>query len=381
MSELALLLLIVLAIYLSQCLVWAPQNTTVFRRSFGRHWKGHTASFLLEGRGIRLLFANPVFPGHGFALTQPLPFAVSPRGIAAGSPSPEGRERLEFLDFEAVRAFDSSEETVRANGKDLFRTACPEQAELVAAWLEQVRGAALHERADLIEAELLGRLRTRPVKRRLLVYEKETVGLRVFCAALLLTLFGVIPTAIAEWGLRRTWPALVLFLAVNVVAICVEFSFAHRCLYPADRAGRWTALLTLALSPPAAARANDVLLRNLMAHFDPLAVSRVLCEEQEFERGCRAALRALHFPLPSEVEPGPSPQEQTRAWFRQRLASLQEAFIQRQVKDSSGLLDPPAPESPQCCSYCPRCLTQFVFREGTCSDCSIPLQALPPTTT
>ena len=380
MNELAPLLLVILAIYLLQCVSLTPWDATVFRRSFRGRWKRHASGFLLKAHSRSLRLVNPAFPGHGLVVVPSLPFAVSPQGIAVGGTASERGARSEFLSFETAQSFAWREEWVRANGRGLFRAASQEQADRLAGWLEQLRRAPIQERPGLIDAEISRRLRTRPMKHRLLVYEKESVALRIFCAILLLALFLVIPVVVSAAGLRRTWPALVVFLLASLLAISTEFASAHRRLYPGDRDGRWTALLTLALSPPAAVRANDLLLKNLMVNFDPLAVSRVLCQEQEFDRCCRAAARALHFPLPFEVEAGESAGDLTRAWFHQRLASLQQAFMEGQVRNPDALLQAPAPESPQSHSYCPRCLTQFVVKEGTCSDCAIPLQALPPTT-
>jgi hypothetical protein len=378
MNELALLLLVILAIYLLQCVSLTPSDATIFRRSFAGRWKGHASGFLLKAHSRSLGLVNPAFPGHGFVVVPALPFAVSPQGIAAGRTASEGRARQDFFSFETARGFDCREEWVRAGGRDWFRAASREQAARLAGWLAQVRRAPLQDRPALIDAELSRRLRTRPVKHRLLLYEKESAALRLFCSILLLALFLVIPMVVSLAGLRQTWPALLLFLLAAAVAISTEFASAHRRLYPADRDGRWMALLTLALSPPAAVRANDLLLKDLLVDFDPLAVSRVLCQEQEFDRICRAAARALHFPLPFEVEAGETAEHLTRAWFRQRLAGLQQAFMAGQGKDPGALLPAPAPESPQSRGYCPRCLTQFVIKEGTCSDCSIPLRALPP---
>ncbi len=132
------------------------------------------------------------------------------------------------------------------------------------------------------------------------------------------------------------------------------------------------------LAPPTAIRAHDLLARQLVATFHPLAPAQALCPPGAFQDLARHALRDLHFPI-LPTSPHPEIQAvQSEAWFRQAVLEEMEQAIEQAGLQPAQLLQPPAPLEPANRSYCPRCETQFVTAVGTCGDCGgRPLRSFP----
>jgi hypothetical protein len=174
-----------------------------------------------------------------------------------------------------------------------------------------------------------------------------------------------------------TWPWLLGLLVAQMGMIAWLFRRAHRALFPDEKEARWTATLTIVLSPLVAIRANDIALRELFSLYHPLAVAQTLCSEKYFREMASRTLRELHFPLPSAVAPG-TPAHDAEDWNRAALLRSVERFVADCGTPPKELLGPPARESPLCLSFCPRCCNQYRFADGTCPDCGgVQVRAFP----
>src|SRR5262249_32670300 len=157
------------------------------------------------------------------------------------------------------------------------------------------------------------------------------------------------------------------FLVVGAVLAC--YSGAHRAIFP-DRAGeRRKHLAMMVVSPPAAVRAHDTMGRELLADMNPLAAASVLLAPEPLRQFVLRVIADLEHPREPICPTVDELARATESWFRERQLSLSRDFATSQGLEPANLLVAPSAEDSDCHTYCPRCRTQYVVREGTCEAC------------
>ena len=374
MSELQILFAVLIALYLFQCVAWVPQDATAFRPTFFSGWKWEREGFRLAAARLRAVPANPLPPLNGVAVCHPETIFVSPAGVshAGGAAGPGG-----FTSFAGMSEVAAAGKQVRIGGAAFLGAAVPAEAERLAAWLESVRAMPEKKRGAAIEKRLAASLDGDRASERFAELHESAAWLEWTCTGLFSFLFVFLPLTVDAVGLVRVWPALLAALVALVAAIAWQFRRAHRRLYPEGGEERWPAVMTIALSPVAAVRARDVLLRELFAGFHPLAVARALCAEVEFRRIAARMLREFTYPIPGSVGEQQDAAAACEAWYRERLGAAMRRALRDAGCEPEELLAPPAASGPQSESYCPRCCQQYAVTGGTCADCGgIPLEPL-----
>jgi hypothetical protein len=374
MSDLQTLLLVVVVLYITQCVEWIPEGCVVFREPVRRTWKLISAKtgFALMGR--RPIWTHPLPPLGGVAACQPLPLRVSPgriMGPAAPSLSrtrirgePEGGPR-----FDEIKRIEAAGNSVRIDGVAFVRASCDAQAQHLASFLSSLHRLKEKDRGAAIDAEWTAMLNVEEVAERLRTYRELSAKLMVSCNLLFAFLFALAPLAIWEFGLARTWKLLAAVLLVFLGLIARQFTRAHRKLFPAAGDTPWPTIVSVLLSPLAAIRARDALVRDLFCAFHPLAVTRALCDEAVFRSSAAKALReASFFGAPPDAAKD-TPLWREEEWCRGKEQAALRKFIAKAGEDPEKLLAPPARESETCQSYCPRCCAQFALTTGTCEEC------------
>jgi hypothetical protein len=372
MSELQILFVVLVVLYLIQCVAWVPQDSTAFRATLFSGWKLEPEGFRLAAR-LRAVPGNPLPPFHGVAVCPPQLVSVSPLGMLTG-----GTGAQAFQPFDGMREIRAAGKHLRIAGAPLLTAGSPGEAARLAAWLEKIHALAEKKRAAAIEKHLAAEFDFERASQRFAEFRARTRLLQWTSTALFSFLFLFVPLIVDAVGLARVWPELAAALVVLVAAIAWDFRRAHRKLHPQEGEARWTAMLTIILSPVAAIRPKDVLFRDLFAGFHPLAVARVLCAPEEFRRVAARMLREFTFPIPGSQLAGDEPAARCDAWFRERQTAALRRFLAESGAKPEELLAPPARSGPQSASYCPRCCQQYAVLLGACPDCGgIALEPLP----
>ena len=181
------------------------------------------------------------------------------------------------------------------------------------------------------------------------------------CVCLFLFVFLYAPLLTFLFGLGHLWIGFLSYLVLSSGAILWLFRRSWRELYPGDSEGYVQHMFTIALSPFAAIRANDVIIRDILSDFHPLAVARRILSENEWLQFANTELRKIKFLYDDGV----------------LLKCLMEFLIQQEV-DVNALLCDPVPASPITRTFRPVCLTQYVIEVGVCRDCDdIQLHSFP----
>jgi hypothetical protein len=373
MNDVQIPFLVLAAVYLLQCIGWAPLESEVLRLG----WR-FRARVLPDGQQLRfgrhkLFFLNPFSPLAGAIVCELFPSVRTSkeRSLAESNPSKPyevtGRRTICLPEQEKQQVHSAGKE-IRSAGGVLFTAHSEAYASFLAGVLDRVRKRAPQDRDRAFEREFEKMFDTKKVALRLEEYQAHTTFLRTACVLLIVFLFLMAPILVRLRGLERIWPFLLAYLVWSLAWIGWSFLKAHRAVYPEQKEGRWQHVMVLALSPFSAIRANDVLLRDLFCAFHPLAVANVLLSKKEFRVEAERTLRHSLFRTDHDAT-------SSDAAMRRAL----EAFLAKAGMLPQELLCPPPQESENCWTYCPLCLAQFVLAEGECPDCGdVQLKAFPP---
>ncbi|HEY6269556.1 MAG TPA: hypothetical protein VIX11_14725 [Candidatus Acidoferrum sp.] len=363
MTEVQILFLVLIGVYLLQCIGWAPLESEVFRIG----WR-FRARLLPKGLGMRfgqhkLLFLNPFLPLSGAIVCEFFPSVVTNKeGTPAQSnlskPDEITGRRTIRLSYQAKQQVQSAGKEVRSAGHLLFTAHSEAYATFLAAVLDHVRKRSAQDRDRAFEREFEKMFDNKKIALRLEEYQAHTVFLRTACMLLFVFLFLVAPVLIRLRGLEHLWPVLLAYLIWSLAWIGWSFLRAHRALYPELKEGCWQQVIVLALSPFSAIRANDVLLRDLFCAFHPVAVGYVLLSKEESRVLAERNLRQSLFRMEGDATSSDSV-----------MRRVLQAFLAKIEMPPEELLRPPLRESENCQTYCPLCLAQFVLAEGECPDC------------
>lgn len=348
MSELQSLVLVVLVIYLVQCLHWVTPGAAVFVLRFRGRGKRKRSGFVWSALGTEGFLASPFPPLSPLTVATWPAFQLDPDGIAI--PQSEGDPL--FLPWEGL-AVTHSDSRLLCNGKPAFRGG---EAQVLASFalLQRLRSVARSERAKMLERWLVQAMSARRVARRLRVFSGRSRWLRVLVNLQFAFLFLAVPMLFARAGTGILWRVILFLLGLSAL-IALEFWTVHRRLYP-GASTRLKSAVTIVLSPVAAIRACDVLARDLLTGYHPVAAAGGLLPAGEFAEFAGEQLRLCRFG------------GQHDKWYQQTLAKLMSQAIKQTGTRPETLLRP-AERYEGCVVYCPRCLAQYVKDAGRCADC------------
>jgi len=362
MNEVQFLFFVLAALYILQCIAWAPAASEILRIDWRFRAKVIPQSVRRRSGRNRFYFLNPFSPVAGAVVCEPFPaIRISGDLQPTASPPSKGDEstgRATIYLSEQEKQIHCEGKEVRASNRLLFTAHSEAFAVCVAVTLDRVRKKPPQERARAFEREFEKMFDLKKISARLEEYRERAAYLRIAVVLLLVFLFVLAPFLVRFWGLERIWPLLVAYLAGSLGWVGWSFWRLHRQLYPEVKEGRWQQVMVHALSPFSAIRANDLLWRDLFCAFHPAAVGHVLLSNKESRAQAERILRQASFRI---EESGDS----SDLSMRRAL----ENFLRKNGMPPEELLQAPKRESENCQSYCPLCLAQFVLVEGQCPDC------------
>jgi len=349
MTEVASLFLIVVLVYLLQCICWVPPRAIIFALGFRGRGNRRKPGFIWNALDTAGLLANPLPPLTPLVVQQWPAFELTPDSIKFPGKTGE----LVVISWEKLEV-SHSEGKLSCNGSLVFKGS-EAQVQQYTQLLDQLRRARRGQREQIIQTWLRKMAGGQTPTRRLLVFAKRSRWLRVFSNFQFFFLFVLAPLAFREFGTRVFW-RVILILVVISIAIALEFWSVHKELFPRARDTRFKAGLVVLLSPMAAIRASDVVARDLLSGYHPVAAAGAVLSEEEFRRFAAEQLRLCRF--------GDYLDKQ----FQRALTNAVEGAIAQRGIVATELLLPPEAES-GCVVYCPRCLAQYTKTREACSDC------------
>jgi hypothetical protein len=349
MTGLVQLVVIVLLVYLLQCLSWAKPDVYVFSLEVFKRKGKKKQGFLWAALKHRGYWANPLPP------LQPLLLVDWPQL----QPEPEMLRVLQTdtapapLPWEQLTVTRSGAKLL-CNGLVVLRGSA-DQLEWHQEFLHKLKRAKMKDRKKLIESWLRKAMDLAAAAERLGAFRNKARWLAIAVNLQFFLLFVIVPVAFFRFGSRALWPMLVAVVTVSIF-ITWRLWRLHKTFFPGDGDGRFKAVFSSALSPIYAIRAGDALGRDLLAGFHPAAVAGIVCSRQEFEAFAGEQLRANKFSAAGA------------SWYGERFQIALANMLEKSGLDAKRLLAAPERDG-NCMFYCPRCRAQYTKAREDCADC------------
>jgi len=366
------LLLILILLYLSECVIWVKRESVAFVSAWGSRWRLRVPPSWMGNANGGLLFLNPLAPSGYLFLSHLSPISISPSGICAFNlqtlPS-EARSPYQsgqFLPFSKIKESHSDGAYLVINNEKFTKCATAKQARALATLIDGMAKASASKRENMARTWVAKQFAADDAAALLKEGEKLIEPIQELGVILFMFLFVFTPSLAFTFGLSPLIIPVAVVMVALAVLIAIMFHRAHKKLYPAESSERLESLVKMILCPPVSIRAADILTRNLLAQYSPIVLASVLPGSGE-PQFVRSVILDLKHPLRHEVVDETA--EQTITWTanEQLRVCLDQVKKGRYLKPEE-LLSPTQREE-NSISYCPRCRYQFVVGEGECPDC------------
>jgi hypothetical protein len=264
MSPLATLFVVVVALYLVECLLIVPEDALVLVEGRRGVWRVAGRAFALGALRKRIVLLSPFAP-HVAVLVVPA--------------------------WSMARALVGS------------------------------RDAGVRSRAESIERALDDATSGERLRSRIATMRASTARVRWLSVLLFVHLFVLWPALVYWLGLGAIWPAILTELVFLQLLICWSYVRARRAL--AADGGQSTSVVIFALSPPAAARAMTALTRDVASDVHPVSAALHLCRAEDALEVAARARRATRFG-PDAEHATPEAKWFATQWARRLDAMLEE---------------------------------------------------------
>lgn len=366
------LLLILVLLYLSECLIWVKRESVAFVSAWGSRWRLSVPPSWMGNASGGILLLNPLPPAGRVFLSHLSPISISPSGICAFNlqtlPS-EARSPYQsgqFLPFNKIKDSSSDGAYLLINKEKFTKCATTKQAHALAKVIAAMAKASGSKRETMARTWVVKQFAVDDAA----VLLKESASLidpiQQMGVILFLFLFVFTPSLAFTFGAAPLIIPVAAVMVALAIEIAIMFHRAHKKLYPAESSERLESLVKMILCPPVSIRAADILTKNLLAQYSPIVLASVLPGSGE-PQFVRSVLLDLKHPLRHEVSEADA--EKTIEW----TASEQLNVCMDHVKKGRYLkpeeLLAPAQREENSISYCPRCRCQYVVNDGECPDC------------
>ena len=359
MTEGQTLLLILILVYLSDCLIWVKRESVAFVSTWGGRWRLTVPPSWLGNSNGGILLLNPLPPAGRIFVSHLLPISISPSGICAynlqtlpseaRSPAQTGQ----FLPFNTIDTAATEGVYVLVNNEKFAKCASSVQAKLLAQLIRELVKSSTSKRERLVRTWMQQQFAVDDAAVRLEEGKAIIEPVQELSLILFLFLFVFTPVMMSVFDLMSLIIPVAVVMVILAVLTGIMFYRAHKHLFPAEGTERFENVVKMILCPPVSIRAADVLTRNLLADYSPVVLAK-LAGEQHF---VRAYVLDLQHPLRHEISDETA--EQTMRWaVAEQLNILKpEDLAAPSVREKDSL------------SYCPRCRCQYVVSETDCPDC------------
>ena len=366
------LLLILVLLYLSECVIWVKRESVAFVSAWGSRWRLAVPPSWMGNANGGLLLLNPLPPAGRVFLSHLSPVSISPSGICAfnlqtlRSEARSPYQSGELLSFNKIKEAGADGAYLIINKEKFTKCTTAKQARALATLVGSLAKASAAKRENLARAWVVKQFATDEAATVLQESEELIKPIQQMGVILFLFLFALTPSLAFTYG---SSPLIIPVAAVMIalaIEIAIMFHRAHKKLYPAESSERLESVVKMILCPPVSIRAADILTRNLLAEYSPIVLASVLPGSGELQF-VRSVILDLKHPLKHEVVDETA--EQTITW----TAGEQLRVCLDQVKKGLYLkpeeLSAPTQREENSIAYCPRCRCQFVVSDGECPDC------------
>jgi hypothetical protein len=271
------------------------------------------------------------------------------------------------LDYGEIGEARNDGNVLLVNGRTFAKFHSPALARACAEAVLRVRDAPQAKREKVARELVAASFDKREAARRLSEAERQASRLRPWCQGFFIYIYLVNPLLVLAFGLDRLILPMGASLFLFGFYLTFRFHRSHQRLYPEAVQERAGGDFRMALCPPGAAQASDLLSMNAVAMFHPV-VAGSLVARTGFKDMILPIVRRLRHP---QKDIGRDPRcAALLDWFAKTQLEYCASYLKAEENiDIEGMADQPARES-GCTHYCPRCHAQFSKALQECSDCA-----------
>jgi len=371
MTEGQKLLLVLVLLYLFDCVLWVGARTVLFAAPWCRKWRGRFAGPHLGNRDGSVALGNPLPPLGAVFAAHWFPISLSPIGVCGlNLQALGGAHRCcqsgRVFGYEDIDQVEAEGKHLLINGERFAKCESFDQAGRLAKLVEELKAASAGKREALLRHSLAARFDTERARERLKMANHQVGGIRLCCLVFFAYLYVILPVLVCKHGLTSHMISAAAIILFSTALICLQFFLGHRKLHPQAGFERTGDVVKMMLCPPAAIRAHDQLSMNAMSEFHPILLAHLLQAEGR-DALAGGMVRDLSHPLPHGLD---DPQAKgIVSWHAQAELAACAAFLQSVgTTTMAGLRGAPAWDG-HASKYCPRCLGQFKTDAPECPDC------------
>lgn len=374
MTDRESLLLVMVVLYLVECVFWVKRGAWVFRTWLGRFWMYRDESEFARNDHGGIHWAWPLPPLGLVHICRGIPISFGPEGILsfkAEGLNPRGRPRqsARFVRWAELKSVETNGKCVLVNGTAFWSGDSVQMPAWLASWLKEVSILAPEDRLKRMKSAVEAQYDTKAFETRRGALQGELRWLNVLCPVFLVYVLVAMPVVISTWG----WLPALYFLLPAMFAmsglIAWRFARAHRRLYPGMGEERFKQMLLCAVIPASASRARDPLTRGAVEEFHPLCAASVLLTPGAFRDVAETAWRDLCHPQLPECGSQDPLAVATEQWYRAECRAAFRRILTQSKMDADEWVRPPKPSEAVHVKYCERCHAQFTESAVSCGEC------------
>lgn len=371
-SEGQTLLLVLVLLYLSECVIWVKRQSVAVMSGFGGTGRITFPHAWLGNANGGVLFLNPLPPAGKVFLSHLTPLSISPSGICAfnlqtlSSGARSASQTGRFLPFSKVKQAGTDGAYLLVNKERFAKCATAGQGRRLSTLINTMVKASPAKREVLARSWIVKQFDVNEAATRLREGKTSISLIQTLGWAFFVFLFVIAPIVVTLAGLLEVLVLIGILMLIAAIRIATLFFSAHKKLYPEEKSERLEGLVKMILCPPASMRAADILTRNMLAEFSPIVLADLLTGNRG-RQFVRAFVLDLQYPLRHEVLEESARSTIDWAAAEQLKACL--AYVKSgRFGDAEALLAH-GPREGNSLSYCPRCGCQFVVHSVDCADC------------
>src|SRR6185436_5011759 len=247
------LLLILILVYLSDCLIWVKRESVAFVSIWGGRWRLTVPASWLGNANGAVMLLNPLPPAGRILLSHLLPVSVSPSGICAynlqtlpseaRSPTQTGQ----FLPFNKIKTAATEGVYLLVNDEKFAKCATAGQAKMLAQLIREIVKASTTKRTSIVRAWMQKQFAINEAAARLEEGKKRIEPIQELSSILFLFLFVFTPTLMSIFGLMPLIIPVAVVMVILAMLTGIMFYRAHKQLFPAEGSERFENVVKMIL--------------------------------------------------------------------------------------------------------------------------------------
>ena len=363
--------LILCLLYLSDCILWVRRGSVAI---VGGLFKvSPKMASPIFGTGRWGLIPLNVLPPSGRAFNcHFMPFSISPFGISITNSrmmgDPISRDPLyHSFETDGKGTITRNEDEVHINNRKWYVFGNSDQAKRIASLLIELMNMPMQMRNSVIQKYWDDQFNYDEALTLLIQFRGSIKNVVPLTYGLFLLIFIVSPLTAYMFGLAIAIIVLVPLVFGLSIILSIKYNLLARLNNSQSRHGRIIEIIRMIGCPPIAIRVLDLISLDLLSKYNCSLISHMFMSDDQYREYASKLYRNLKYPIGES-----NMDEEERKIFRSDngyATAAMERFLLSRGYDPLEFMRAPSVKSETSRSYCPRCLSEFTFSIGKCSDC------------